>query len=93
MPKIEGFILVSDAPRLEHHWLRRLLVAAGWAFPAVTVEDYDAVSFAHFDGLALDFLYEKLERMGVPHRAGPDSARLASGWLKALQVCEQQKSG
>ncbi|MBB4124285.1 hypothetical protein [Martelella radicis] len=93
MPKIEGFILVSDAPRLETDWLSRLLGAARWAPSAITVEDYDAVSFTHFDGLALDFLYEKLERMRVPHRAGADSARLASGWLKALQVREQQQSG
>jgi DNA polymerase III subunit epsilon len=78
-------ILVSDAPAFEHRWLSRLLEAADLG-PGPTIEDYNTVSFACFDGLALDMLYEKLERTRVPHRAGPDSARLASGWLKARSV-------
>lgn len=86
MSKIEGFTLVSDAPEFEHRWLSRLLDAAGISAHPVIIEDFDAVSFAHYDGIALDLLYEKLERTRVPHRAGPDSARLASGWLKARQV-------
>lgn len=77
--------LVSDAPQFEHRWLSRLLDAGGVeAVPAI--EDFNTVSFAHFDGFALDMLYEKLERTKVPHRAGPDSARLASGWLRASKV-------
>lgn len=77
--------LVSDAPEFEHRWLSRLLEAGGIsAVPAI--EDFHTVSFAHFDGFALDMLYEKLERTKVPHRAGPDSARLASGWLRASKV-------
>jgi DNA polymerase III subunit epsilon len=77
-------ILVSDAPAFEHRWLSRLLEAADLG-PAPAIEDFNAVSFACYDGIALDMLYEKLERTKVPHRAGPDSARLASGWLKAVQ--------
>jgi len=43
------------------------------------------VSFASFSGLALDMLYETLEQRTAPHRAGPDSARLAHAWRKAMQ--------
>tara|TARA_R110002110_G_scaffold349867_1_gene559977 strand:- start:579 stop:749 length:171 start_codon:yes stop_codon:yes gene_type:complete len=49
-------------------------------------EDFHEASFALFDGYALDMLYETLEQHPAPHRAGPDSARLASAWLKAYQV-------
>jgi len=84
----KGFVLVSDAPKFELHWLSRLL-DAGQFSPMPTIEDFDTVSFAYFDGIALDFLYEKLERTRVPHRAGPDSARLASGWLRAQEVSSQ----
>lgn len=78
-------ILVSDAPKFERRWLSRLLEAGGIsAVPAI--EDFNIVSFAHYDGIALDMLYEKLELTKVPHRAGPDTARLASGWLRASKV-------
>ena len=86
MSMTEGLNLVSDAPKFEHRWLCRLLDAGGVS-PTPTIEDFNAVSFAYYDGIELDLLYEKLERTGVPHRAGPDSARLASGWLKAQQTC------
>lgn len=83
--------LVSDAPEFEHHWLSRLLDTGGvGAVPAI--EDFHAVSFAHYNGIALDMLYEKLELTKVPHRAGPDSARLASGWLKAGEVNSRENS-
>ncbi|WP_295512845.1 hypothetical protein [uncultured Sulfitobacter sp.] len=82
-----GRTLISDAPRLEQYWLEQLLGKDAEA-PSHLIEDYHAVSFALFDGFALDVLYEKLERTTVPHRAGPDSARLASGWLRA---CELQR--
>lgn len=75
--------------QFEHRWLSRLLEAGGIsAVPAI--DDFDPVSFAHYDGIALDMLYEKLERTKVPHRAGPDTARLASGWLSASIVSAQK---
>ena len=77
--------LVSDAPRYENHWLARLLTA-GDLPPSIPVLDYHDISFSLFGGYSLDMLYETLERRPVPHRAGPDSARLAAGWLKAQQV-------
>ncbi|HDZ83574.1 MAG TPA: hypothetical protein ENH56_20385 [Roseobacter sp.] len=77
-------VLVSDAPEFETRWLSRMMKAG--AQPAIpTIEDYHRVSFASFSGLALDMLYEALERSPAPHRAGPDSARLAHAWRKAIQ--------
>jgi DNA polymerase III epsilon subunit-like protein len=80
-----GLILTSDAPEFEFHWLSRLFDAWGCA-QAHEIEDFHAVSFRLYSGFALDMLYETLEQTKVPHRAGPDSARLAGGWLKALEI-------
>tara|TARA_R110002110_G_scaffold296310_2_gene510540 strand:- start:382 stop:894 length:513 start_codon:yes stop_codon:yes gene_type:complete len=77
-------VLVSDAPEFETRWLSRLM-KAGSQVAIPTIEDYHRVSFASFSGLALDMLYEALERSRAPHRAGPDSARLAHAWRKAMQ--------
>lgn len=74
--------LVSDAPEFEMRWLSRLLQASN-CDRIPLIEDFDGISFALFDGYALDMLYETLERRPAPHRAGPDSARLADAWLKA----------
>lgn len=68
--------LVSDAPRLEKAWLNRLLAAAGIE-PPLWFYDFDGVAATLFTGLDLDKVYEKLERIRAPHRAGPDSLRLA----------------
>ena len=76
--------LVSDAAEFEARWLARLMEAGGRSdVPAI--EDFDAVSFAAYRGYALDLLYETVERRPAPHRAGPDTARLARGWLRASQ--------
>lgn len=79
-----GRRLVSDAPEFETRWLDRLLRAAGRA-ENPSIEDFDGTSFAVFEGYALDLVYETIERRPAPHRAGPDTARLARGWLKASQ--------
>lgn len=80
-----GLILTSDAPEFELHWLSRLFDAGGFA-PASDIESFHAVSFGLYTGFALDMLYETLELTKAPHRAGPDSARLAAGWLRAIEV-------
>lgn len=81
---LAGRVLVSDAPKFETRWLSRLFETGGLgALP--TVEDFHEVSSACFSGLALEMLHETLERRSAPHRAGPDSARLAAGWRQALQ--------
>jgi len=77
-------VMVSDAPEFETRWLSRLMRAGAQAAIPI-VEDYHRVSFESFSGLALDMLYEALERSTAPHRAGPDSARLLNAWRKAMQ--------
>lgn len=77
-------VLVSDAPEFETRWLTRLMMT-GMQNAIPTIEDYHRVCFACFSGLALDMLYEALERRPAPHRAGPDSARLAHAWSKAMK--------
>jgi len=77
-------VLVSDAPEFEARWLTQLMKAGAQA-TAPNVEDYHRVSSASFSGLALDMLYEALERSPAPHRAGPDCARLAHAWRKAMK--------
>lgn len=81
---VDARTLVSDAPAFEARWLSRLLQTAGHG-QQPSIEDYDAVSFALFSGLALDMVYEALARRPAPHRAGPDSARLAQGWKHGLR--------
>ncbi|MCB1357535.1 MAG: hypothetical protein KDK53_13915, partial [Maritimibacter sp.] len=48
--------------------------------------DFDAVAMRSFEGDTLDALYTSLTRRRAPHRAGPDSRRLARAWLRGLQV-------
>lgn len=74
--RMEGRRAVSDAPGFDARWLRRLLITAGIR-PAPPIVDFDAVAFSLFEGLELDRLYEKLEHIPRPHRAGPDSLRMA----------------
>ncbi|MGY9039399.1 MAG: 3'-5' exonuclease [Rhodobacterales bacterium] len=81
---LAGRQLVSDAPEFETHWLTRLLHAAGTS-EIPFIDNFDRISFALYSGYALDMVYETLERRLAPHRAGPDSARLANSWLKAAR--------
>ncbi|WP_448327665.1 3'-5' exonuclease [Sulfitobacter sp. M13] len=74
--------LLSDAPEFEKRWLIKLFRADG-RDEIPPVGDYHEISSKLYSGYALDMLYETLERRAAPHRAGPDSARLAFGWLKA----------
>jgi hypothetical protein len=76
---LEDRQLVSDAPEFEARWLSRLLAASG-ENQIPLIEDFDNISFAMFSDYALDMLYETVERRPAPHRAGPDSARMARGW-------------
>jgi DNA polymerase III subunit epsilon len=82
--KLAGRMLISDAPEFEARWMARMLTAAGCTTVPI-IKDYHEVSHNLFSGLALDMLYESLERNSAPHRAGPDSARLANAWRKALK--------
>lgn len=68
-------ILFSDAPEHDQRWLDRLAeLNSGLTLPRI--QDFDAVAATFHTGLRLDAVYEKLERIKAPHRAGPDAARL-----------------
>lgn len=77
--------LVSDAPEFESRWLKRLTGALGHT-EVPRIADFDAISHVLFSGYALDIVYETLARLRAPHRAGPDSARLAKAWLAASRA-------
>ena len=77
--------LVSDAPEFETRWLAQL-IGLDPSQVGLRVQDFDAVSFARFKGYALDMVYETVERRTALHRAGPDTARLAAGWLAAMRA-------
>lgn len=84
----EGASVVSDAPELERRWLRRLLMALPGApvrDSVARIEDLDEVLGRILDDAELDRYYERLTRSRSPHRAGPDSARLARALLKVSQ--------
>lgn len=84
---LAGRSLVSDAPDFDGRWLERLMNVTGAPVPG-PILDFDHVNFSHFHGASLDSLYERFERSAVPHRAGPDSARMARAWLRAVQIEE-----
>lgn len=83
--------VVSDAAKFERQWLRPLLASleSGPTFDLETevsrVENMHAVVERMLDDEELDWFYERLERSKAPHRAGPDSARLARALLKVSQ--------
>jgi DNA polymerase-3 subunit epsilon len=81
---LDGRIALSDAPPFERHWLDQLFSAAS-VTDHVSIHDFDAITLAAFSPRALDFLYERLERITAPHRAGADSARFARGWLAGMR--------
>ena len=85
---LDGRIALSDAPPFEQQWLDQLFGAAG-VTTHVQIEDFDAMTLAAFSPRALDFLYERLERVVAPHRAGADSARFAKGWLAGMRIGNQ----
>lgn len=83
--RAEGKALISDAPFWETKWALRL-AATAIDHPGVDVSNYHTIAEDFFDDLALDCLYERLERLPVPHRAGIDAQRLAKGFLRGLEI-------
>ena len=81
---LHGRTALSDAPPFERHWLDRLCIAAG-VTDHVSIMNFHTTTGRNFSSTALDFLYERLERINAPHRAGPDSARFARGWLAGMR--------
>jgi DNA polymerase III subunit epsilon len=72
-----GYSVVSDNPTWEQQWLDRLREGR----PYVPVNDLHVVAAERLGPRALDWMYERLARRKPPHRAGPDSRRLAEAYL------------
>lgn len=80
-------VLVSDAPKFDEQWLDRLLWTNGdGSDRGLVVHDFNKLNSLMFEGMALDMLYEHLKRKRPPHRAGADSARLASAWAVGCSI-------
>lgn len=80
-----GRLMLSDAPAFDGRWLDTLQATAGFE-RETPILDFDAVAMRSFEGDTLDALYTSLTRRRAPHRAGPDSRRLARAWLRGLQA-------
>lgn len=85
-------LMISDAPEFDTRWLDRLFAAAGLA-RETPVFDFDAAEMRSFQGDALDALYTSLTRRRAPHRAGPDSRRLARAWLRGKVAAAVDEAG
>jgi DNA polymerase III subunit epsilon len=72
-----SYSVVSDNSAWEQRWLDRLREGR----PSIPVSDLHLVAADRLGPRAVDWMYERLERRRVPHRAGPDSRRLAEAYL------------
>lgn len=79
--------LVSDAPNYDQVWLDRLIEQSSREFHS-SILSFNTVADSLFSetSLALDLVYEELERTKAPHRAGADASRLAYAIMKAQAV-------
>lgn len=77
--------MVSDAPEFDQRWLAKLL-GQDQLEDGFGVEDIDAITFAVFDSDQIRQMIVALQNIEAPHRAGPDAARLAAGWLAATHA-------
>ncbi len=81
---IAGRTVVSDQPDYIQHWLAKLLGTIHLTH-TLSVVSFDGASREHFSDEGLRIIHETLSGQPEPRRAGPDSARLASGWAAALK--------
>ncbi|MGJ8597165.1 3'-5' exonuclease [Sulfitobacter sp.] len=81
---LDGRIALSDAPEFDQAWLDKLFAASDFT-EAFRLRDFDGVTMAAFPSRTLDTVYEYLHRKRAPHRAGPDSRRLAGAWRAGLK--------
>lgn len=79
--------LVSDAPEYDQVWLDRLVEQSSREFHS-NILSFNIVAASLFSetSLALDLVYEELERTKAPHRAAADASRLAYAIMKAQAV-------
>ena len=87
--RISGRQLVSDNPAFEMRWARKLMKLIG--VPTPLVHDFDNLVHEVFrdHSVVLDHLYEKMEKIPHPHRAGDDSRRLARALLHGTGLTGQ----
>lgn len=85
--RVHGKIVIVDSVPFDGHWLNQLFWA-GSGRARLSLNDLNRSASLAFkeDGAALDQLHETLRRIYVPHRAGPDSARLAKAWAAAIKA-------
>lgn len=91
LKRVGGRILLSDAPEFDGFWMNLLLGTIG-AQGQVQLRDFDTTTLSIFRSspIALDRIYERLARLRVPHRAGPDSLRLAQAWARGLEIAGEE---
>ncbi|MCW3781562.1 3'-5' exonuclease [Defluviimonas salinarum] len=80
LSRISDRILVSDAPEFDARWLEWL------TGERIEVELFGVFAFKTVSSRGLPPLFDRLARLKVPHRAGPDSARLAKAWHHGLRA-------
>lgn len=81
---LDGRVALSDAPAFDQAWLDTLFAASDF-MGVFRLRDFDGVTIAAFPSRTLDTVYEYLHRTRAPHRAGPDSRRLAGAWRVGLK--------
>ncbi len=85
--KLDGRLVVSDAPEFDQSWLDRLMKTACEQHE-IRIDDVDRVvwwAFSEMDGQIgpgrLHYVYSHLTNEKTIHRAGDDAAKLARAWL------------
>jgi len=86
--RLEGKIVVSDAPEHDYRWAEMLSNTIGVQLKAFA--DFDAAvgTFCAVNPKAVSAVFAHLEATPSPHRAGPDAARLASAILKGISAAK-----
>lgn len=92
--KLQGQLVVSDAPEFDQRWCNRLMETIGGA-PEIKIDDFDRVvwwAFSELDGRIapgrMHDVYGRLTAEKTIHRAGDDAAKLARAWLAG---CRESK--
>jgi len=80
-----GKKVISDNPRWEALWLKRLLKTLTRE-PTISIIDFNALVHVMFDGHAGNAAYGFLQETKAPHRAGADAARMANAFLAGVNV-------
>lgn len=85
LKRCEGFHLISDAPRFDLFWMKPLLDVID-VDPLPRIFDLDAVVARLFEEQRLFSFWKAMDGAVMPHRAGPDSAAMASAFLSVLEA-------